>query len=365
VTRAGTPSSDTRERKAALELLEALGSALELRVVLARAYPSLLRLVQADHAALGFSPSGRPEDFGWIVAELPRAFFAAYREMAPHDFVRAAVMRQPNVVLRDQDMLPRRALEQNMMYHRAREVGAPLEQVMAVMLHADDGGQSGLSVYRDRRRPFSPGARAALQQVTPAIAHAVRNCTRFGAAAGWEAALAALLERREAAVILVAPPAHEVARSARAAVLVERWFCAHERRPGGLPAPLAAALEQAAESAPPSAPPPPWSKHGPEASLEVSFLPLPAGEAGRARWMLLLEERARSAALPAAWRALLTPREHEVCAAVVRGWDNRLIASELGCAEATVKRHLQSIFDKLGVPSRTALAARAFERQRQ
>ena len=95
-------------RQAALDLVEALGSALDIRVVLGRAYPPLLRLLDADSAALGVSPSGRAEDFQWLVANLPDAFFACYPEMAAHDFVRAAVMRSPNVVLRDQEMVSRR-----------------------------------------------------------------------------------------------------------------------------------------------------------------------------------------------------------------------------------------------------------------
>src|SRR3712207_5655137 len=45
-------TSGPRERMVS-ELLEALGSSLSLRVVLERAYPSLLRLVPADYGALG------------------------------------------------------------------------------------------------------------------------------------------------------------------------------------------------------------------------------------------------------------------------------------------------------------------------
>jgi DNA-binding CsgD family transcriptional regulator len=359
VGRRRTPAGQARARRTAHELFEALGSSLDLQLVLERAYPPLLRLVQADYGALGVARAGAPGDFAWIVAELPRAFFDAYAEMAPHDFVRAAVAGRPNVVLRDQDMLPRRALETNMMYRRAREVGAPLEQVMAVMLQADRQGTSGLSVYRDRPRPFSERELHALEQVAPAIGQAVRNCELFRGAAAWAATLEAWLGSRDAAVVLVAPPAAEVARSQRAAALIERWFRPHERRPGGLPGALAVALA----GTPPERPPPAWTRHAADGTLIVSFLPLPTGGPGSARWALLMEERPHAAALPASWRARLTPREQEVCAAVVRGWDNRCIAGELGCAEATVKRHLQRAFDKLGVPSRTALVACAFARR--
>ena len=245
------------------------------------------------------------------------------------------------------------------MYRRARELGAPLEQVMAVMLDAGTGGPCGLSVYRDRRRPFSPQESARLQQVVPAIGQTVRNCRLFAAAGNWTAALEALLLSQNTAVVLVARPATELARSALATVLIERWFSPHERRPGQLPGPLAVVMERAtAQAAAPGAAAA-WNRESADAILHVSWLPLPVEQPGRARGVLVLEQRRRPQSMPAAWRDRLTEREQQVSAAVARGWDNRLIASELGCAEATVKRHLQNIFDKLGVPSRLALVALA------
>jgi DNA-binding CsgD family transcriptional regulator len=57
----------------------------------------------------------------------------------------------------------------------------------------------------------------------------------------------------------------------------------------------------------------------------------------------------------------LTPRELEVLRLVAAGKSNREIASHLVISEHTVARHLQNIFAKLGVPSRTAASAFAFE----
>lgn len=361
----GSRGGSGHQRKAALDLREALGSALDIQLVLERAYPPLLRLVDADCAALGVSSSSEAEDFEWLVAGLPNSFFSAYAEMAPHDFVRDAVVKRPNVVLRDQEMISRRRLETNFMYQRAREVGAPLEQVMAVMLHvaSQTGGawQSGLSVYRDRRRAFGARERARLQDVTPALVNAVRNCRLFGAAATWQSAMSAALEDRGAAAILAAARGVEVARTAKAATLIERWFAPHERRAGRLPPPLAAPIEQARAHGEASPAPWTWSRRKAGASLAVSALAVPAGVHGQARWLLLLQELPRELPVPAAWRHVLTPAEVAVCAAVLRGWDNQLVAASLGRAEETIKKQLQSVFDKLGVASRAALIARAAE----
>jgi DNA-binding CsgD family transcriptional regulator len=57
----------------------------------------------------------------------------------------------------------------------------------------------------------------------------------------------------------------------------------------------------------------------------------------------------------------LTGRELEVLRLVATGMSNRDIAAALVISEHTVARHVQNIFTKLGVPSRTAAGAFAFE----
>ncbi|MFD4957980.1 LuxR C-terminal-related transcriptional regulator [Microbacterium sp. NPDC058389] len=57
----------------------------------------------------------------------------------------------------------------------------------------------------------------------------------------------------------------------------------------------------------------------------------------------------------------LSRREREVLALVSRGWSNRRIAEHLFLSERTVARHVGSILAKLGVPSRSAATAYAFE----
>jgi DNA-binding CsgD family transcriptional regulator len=57
----------------------------------------------------------------------------------------------------------------------------------------------------------------------------------------------------------------------------------------------------------------------------------------------------------------LTPRELEVLRLVAAGNTNREIAAALVVSEHTVARHVQNIFTKLRVSSRTAATAFAFE----
>jgi DNA-binding CsgD family transcriptional regulator len=65
---------------------------------------------------------------------------------------------------------------------------------------------------------------------------------------------------------------------------------------------------------------------------------------------------------PVAEPSGLSPREVEVLRLVAAGKTNHAIATELFLSDKTVERHVSNILTKLGVSSRTAAAAYAFER---
>jgi len=69
---------------------------------------------------------------------------------------------------------------------------------------------------------------------------------------------------------------------------------------------------------------------------------LPAQEQGR----LVLESRM--------WK-VLTEREREIAALLLRGNTYRMVAGELHVSENTVKTHVKNIYSKIGVKSRTEL----------
>ena len=58
---------------------------------------------------------------------------------------------------------------------------------------------------------------------------------------------------------------------------------------------------------------------------------------------------------------VLSPRELEVLRLVATGRTNHAIATELVLSEKTVARHLSNIFAKLGLSSRSAATAYAYE----
>ena len=58
----------------------------------------------------------------------------------------------------------------------------------------------------------------------------------------------------------------------------------------------------------------------------------------------------------------LTRREREILQALLDGCTNREIATRFGTTEQTVKNQLTTLFDKIGVSSRLALALAALNR---
>jgi DNA-binding NarL/FixJ family response regulator len=79
---------------------------------------------------------------------------------------------------------------------------------------------------------------------------------------------------------------------------------------------------------------------------------------GETMWLLNAEAQdgARSSRLA---DAALTPRETEVLSWVAKGKTNRDVADILGMSPRTVNKHLEHVFEKLGVETRAAAAALA------
>jgi DNA-binding CsgD family transcriptional regulator len=148
----------------------------------------------------------------------------------------------------------------------------------------------------------------------------------------------ALYESTQAGVVLVEAGDRVAFANAAARDLLDRYFGETGVR---LPGSLASWLRQRRRVAAGG----PLSVDAGDRSLVVDFV----GSA------LLLAERQR---LPQ-----LTPREREILDLVAEGRINAEIAETLWVSPGTVRRHLENVFAKLGVHTRTAAAAFARERR--
>ena len=82
-------------------------------------------------------------------------------------------------------------------------------------------------------------------------------------------------------------------------------------------------------------------------------------------WLIVMQESSDTSVIESMAQAFgLTAREAEVLYWVVKGKINRDIGDILGASPATVKKHLERVYAKLGVETRTAAAAMAINRVR-
>ncbi len=89
----------------------------------------------------------------------------------------------------------------------------------------------------------------------------------------------------------------------------------------------------------------------------------PAEPGHEGEWLLVLREENHAAAVEALMAAFrLTTREAEVLYWVSKGKTNRDIGDILGSSPRTVNKHLEHVFEKLGVETRTAAANLALSR---
>jgi DNA-binding response OmpR family regulator len=127
------------------------------------------------------------------------------------------------------------------------------------------------------------------------------------------------------------------------------WLQTFEATPsnGRLPEPIASALGGATDRI--------LSTHN---GLQLSVRDM--GPVGMGETMLLLEQHNANSASPSRLaNAALTPRETEVLSWLAKGKTNRDIGDILGMSHRTVNKHLEHIFEKLGVETRAAAAALA------
>ncbi|APR80579.1 Transcriptional regulator, LuxR family protein [Minicystis rosea] len=346
------------EERRMMAISEGLSSSFDVEIALRRGFEGILKLVGADYGAVALAGPERGAPLRWptpLQVDLPPIFLSTYQEMSEHDFLRDAAIKQPNIVLRDHQMIHRRGFQQNPFVIRAREIGAPIEQVMSLLIVVEGVGLCGLALYRDRQRPFSADAQRMLQRLTPTLKNTVERCWQYGELSRQRSLIETVLKKRHHAIVIVPPSNREIELTPAATELLDAWFEPVERRGGALPQPLLDALKKAMATEEKGLPPKPWTVKGKTADLKVRFS-RHSELRGNPSWAIELQEELH---LPASWRERLTDRQAQVAEKLVLGWESRLIAEELGCRTRTVETHVQSILDALGMPDRRALMLHA------
>lgn len=145
-------------------------------------------------------------------------------------------------------------------------------------------------------------------------------------------------------------------QTALARTLLGEWF----PEAGGATPPRLLAWAEHAERARRSGEEPPQLVHADGPRRLLATFHDRSAEEGEDEWLIVLREENDASAIEALVAAFrLTAREAEVLYWVIRGKTNRDIGDILGTSPRTVHKHLEHVFDKLGVETRTAAASMA------
>jgi len=223
------------------------------------------------------------------------------------------------------------------------EIPSPAPFVLAVGLHRS-------------RRNFTERERLVLNLVRPHLTQAWRNAKKFTRLMEEMRALRKTLDALDHGVIVISSSGRVRFATPQAIQYLDAYFSGAKRAAGRLPEELAQwvgrweAMHHADELPPPRLPLV-VERQGRRLSIRL------VSEGGTR--VLLLEEQLDCLPLEKLRAFGLSTREAEVLTWVAHGRTNAGVASILGISVLTIKKHLQHIFDKLGVDTRTAATVRA------
>lgn len=350
-----------RERTLVGKLLEALVCAQSLSELVRSTEEFLTQLTSADCMALCASKLGQPTREDWLVAKMPSVYFDHYADWKKDDLIRDANMKQPNVVLRDADIIARKDLVNTSVYRIGHDMNVPLEQVVSVYLTASGWeGNGGFSAYRLKPRPFSDRERNIIQHITPMLQRVIQRCQVFVEHELTGRLLETQTEAQRSAVLVLVEPGEEVRSVGPISALMRKWFRTSLYAPSGLPLPLVEKLTAAmkepgrSETAMDF-----WEVEGDEENLRVTFIPIPPVN-GKRYWNLRLQEVTQPMLI--SWLKLLSPKEVEIANLLSKGLSTKEISTAAHNSEETVKKQLKSIYRKLkpyGVSERKDFLAKA------
>ncbi len=209
------------------------------------------------------------------------------------------------------------------------------------------------------RRDFSAGERRLLSALGPHLVQAHRNAELLASAARHDGPADGDRTTTDVEVVLLSSGGTVQFATPRARSWLASYFGGSRARDGRLPGTLADWLSAQASALEggDGVPPPrrPFVVGSEGARLEIRV----------AEWgqrALLVRESRRASSTEVLVALGLSPREAQVLAWVAEGKTNSEIGIILGARPRTVAKHLERIFRKLGVETRTAAAASVLHR---
>lgn len=260
--------------------------------------------------------------------------------------------------LRLSDHTTRASFHRSPLYNEwYRHIG--IEHQLIALFGTDDGQMVGPALSRDSRRDFTDRDRLMGNVLVPHLVNGYQVATRASRLQQEIVFLNQGLESTNAGVILLTDDSRMRLATTKARRRLAEYFGEAPRHPSRLPGPLrdwvvgfARARIDAEAVAQSWAP---FVVKGDGGQLVADLVGEPPHR------MLLLSEEFTGIPVRMLEPLGLTPREAEVLRWVAEGKRDGEIAMILGVSPRTIHHHLERVYRKLGVETRTAAAARARE----
>jgi len=343
-----------RDQSALLQFLQDLYRPCDVAEFRSRVLAAVQRLIPCDVVCYDEVDVGTQTDT-WLcrpadALTFPDSHSIFQEHISEHPLINYHVERDDLRVLKLSDFLSQRQLHDLGLYQDFfRHVGT--EYQMASVVSMCKPVVIGLVLNRPDR-DFTERERALLALANPHLIQAHRNAQAFADVQGELASLNAAVEQLDKAVIVLQGDGTIRSCSVRAECWLREYFGARQasrRLPEPLHTWLAVQQTRLGQMEPLA---PLVVDQGKRLIVRAFF--------GHDRIVLILTQEVGDPS-PAPLRALgLSQREAEVSAHVAEGRSNHEIGQLLGMSPRTVQKHLEHIFEKLTIESRTALATRVW-----
>lgn len=336
-----------------LSAVEKLNSDFDPRTLPKRALAAASQVIAADSAAFtGFSFNGKFEGLTWensgVISAEDLEMFARYIHEQP--LIDALIIKRRTETLKITDLMPAREFQRTNIYNEFyRRVGVT-NQLVAPLIVSDDLMMS--CSINTIKEDFSERDRLILSMIAPHFANAVRNALAYDR-------LSSALEKKECGIISLGSHGKTVFVSEFAGKLLADYFAGEKRAANSLPESLANWLSEADLISITS------GFNFPVAPLKIEHrngllsVRLMSGGATGEKTLLLEEKKLFSAAN---FKNLkITNREAEILFLIVQGKTDDVISMLCGISLRTVHKHVEHIYEKLGVETRTGAMLRVLE----
>ncbi len=266
-------------------------------------------------------------------------------------------------VLRISDLMPDRVFARTNIYNEFyRRIG--IRHQLTTALFSEDGRCREVILDREKD-DFTRSDVRLLDLFTPHLDQAFANASRLGLLERENTRLRHSLEATGEGFLLTDSRGRILFATERAKALLELSGEADRHNPGRLPETLKAYLDRMVfREMNPLSEARGESRlvlHHPAGRIVVRYASLPPDASGRPEYLLILKE---SSVAPSArpLRSLgLTKRQTEILHLIATGQTDGEIAGVLGISRRTVEKHLEHIYQALGVSNRVEASRRALE----